>query len=176
MASQIPARITAGDSLQINLSASDYPPPAWSVAMSLTPATGGAPQSFAAAWSGLAWEVDLTATASAALSPGAYRLSVLATDPATDRRATLHSAMLEVCPDPASGADPRSEAQKHLDAIDATLADPSWIGAESYTIEGRSLARRSLADLQRLRAFYVSKVRAERGQSPFVHMTPRLAR
>lgn len=176
MTSPLPARFNAGDSLDLALGGSGFPPPEWSVSLALTPAAGGTPETFAAAWSGSGWGLAIGATASAALAAGPYRFAVLAINATSDGRATLSAGEVTVCPDPASGADPRSEAQRHLEAIETILADPSWLGAESYTIEGRTLARRSRADLLALRAFYAAKVRHERGLGPFHVVRHRLAR
>lgn len=177
MSAPIPARLTAGDSWAFPLGLSDYPAPPWSVSLVLTPATGGTPLSIPCTYDAdAAWSAALGAVASAAVAPGGYAWAIVAADGAADARATLGTGAVSVCPDPTAGGDPRSQAEKHLAAIDAVLADPSWVGAESYTIEGRSLARRSRADLMALRAHYRGQVRAERGLSGFATFRPRLAR
>lgn len=173
----IPSRLTAGDSWSLPVGGTDHPSPQWAVALVLVPeAAGSTALSLAATWSGSDWTVDVTASASALITPGPVAWRVLATDVAGDARETLDAGRAEVLPDPVGGGDLRSAARRHLEAIDAVLADPSWLGAESYTIEGRSLARRSRADLMALRAVWAAKVRAEDGRGLFATITPRLAR
>lgn len=177
MSAPIPARLTAGDSWAFTLGLTDYPAPPWSVSLVLTPATGGTPLSIPCTYDAAAgWTGAYGATASALVPPGGYAWALVAADAAEDARATLGTGAVSVCPDPTAGGDPRTQAEKHLAAIDAVLADPSWVGAESYTIEGRSLARRSRADLMVLRAHYAAQVRAERGDPIFATIRPRLAR
>lgn len=171
----LPSSLTAGDSWSIEIGATDYPAPPWSLALVLTPEAGGAPVTLPGSFAAGAWSVTAAASVTAAIAAGRYVAAVLASDAGADARAVLVRATLTVDPDPALGGDLRSLAEKHLAAIDALLADPSWLGAESYTIEGRSLARRSLSELNMLRARYAAEVRRARGQSAFSTIKHRLA-
>lgn len=173
----IPSRLTAGDSWSLDLGASEYPAPQWAVALLLiAEAPGSAPVSLAGTWDGSTWTATAAPATTATLPPGFHAWRLIATDAAAPARATIGSGRLELLADPATGGDLRSTARRNLDAIDAALADPSWLGAESYTIEGRSLARRTRDDLMALRAIWAAAVRAEEGRGLFVAITPRLAR
>lgn len=64
------------------------------------------------------------------------------------------------------GFDGRTEAEKGLDAVEACLAGKATKDQLSYEIKGRKLTRYSVAELLKLRAHYVMRVRKERGIKP----------
>lgn len=162
----IPSRLTAGDSWSMSIGAAEGGPP-WAVSLVLTLSTGGTPTNLPAAWGGDVWDLEVGASVTAAIAAGTYRWSVIATDAAADLRCVIASGAVEILADPASGADPRSKIERDLDAVRAVLADPAWVGAESYAIEGRSLNRRTTQDLLRLEARLIVRLNRERGKSSF---------
>jgi|GEM_PF-1630805 len=69
--------------------------------------------------------------------------------------------------DESGSYDGRSEARIALDNINAVLANKATQDQQSYTIKGRTLQRYTVADLLKLRTFFVARVRKERGDSGF---------
>lgn len=63
-----------------------------------------------------------------------------------------------------AGYDPRSHAEKMLDAIKSVLEGRMLSDHESYTdVDGRSLNRIPIMELQKLKRIYLGKVRREKG-------------
>lgn len=60
--------------------------------------------------------------------------------------------------------DGRTEAEIALEAINAVLANRATKDQQSYKIKDRELQRMSVADLLKLRSFFVSRVNKERGK------------
>lgn len=65
----------------------------------------------------------------------------------------------------AAGYDGRTEAKKALDAINAVLAKKATTDQKKYKINNRELERMSVGELQKLRSFFVMKVRRENGKA-----------
>lgn len=86
-----------------------------------------------------------------------------------ETKVLLESGALNVSPNllnEGAGFDGRTDAEKGLDAVKACLAGKASKDQLSYTIKGRSLTRYSVDELLKLRAFYVTLVRKERGIKP----------
>lgn len=168
---QIPATLVAGDGWSWSDPAAfaAHPPPDWALHYVLRPVAGGAAITVVALWSGETYRLTRTAAETAGTAPGEYRWDALAFHDASGDRVHLGSGRVTVLPDPAqAGGDLRSAAERILAAIEATIEGRAARDAESYSIEGRSIARTPLADLIRLRALYRREVEAERapGASP----------
>ena len=161
-----PAELVAGDTWVIADGASEaaWPAPDWQVSWVIRPEGGGAPVS--AVVSGA--EVVFAASATAAVPAGPAQWVVVAEGqggtPAAGQRETLAHGRLSVRADPLAGAYVQSDAERILAAIQATIEGRASRDADSYTIEGRSLARTPVADLLRLRGVYARLVAEEKGQ------------
>jgi hypothetical protein len=169
---EIPAQLVAGDGWAWSDAAAfaSHPPPDWALHYVLRPIAGGTTITIVATWGDDTYSLSRTATATAADAPGDYEWTALAYDDASDDRARLGSGRVCILPDPAQATgDLRSGAERILAAIDATVEGRVTKDAESYTIEGRSIARTPMADLIRLQGIYQRRVDAERnpGGSPF---------
>lgn len=170
--SHVPLRLTAGDSWTWvdATSFASHPPPYWRLDYVLRPVSGGAATTLAATATTDAFTIAVAVATTAALAPGEYEWAAIATDDANGGRATLATGRLSVLPDPASATgDLRSRAERILAAIEATIEGRATKDADSYSIEGRSIARTPMTDLLRLRGVYRREVAAERnpGASPF---------
>lgn len=113
--------------------------------------------------------VDASTAVTAAWVSGRYRWQLVAAK--TGDRATLDHGSIEIGKDFASAKaeDTRSHDRKVLEAIEAVLERRASKDQESFSIEGRSLARTPLAELVRLRNQYAARVRlVERGPAKVV--------
>ncbi len=95
-------------------------------------------------------------------TPGALHYAIKATRLADDVAMTVERGVITVAPDPAL-ADPRSHAERMLDAIEALLENRASKDVQSYAIAGRNLTKLTVDELQRWRRFYRSEVARERG-------------
>lgn len=170
-ATQIPATLVAGDTwswTDADAFAS-HPAPDWSLNYVLRPVTGGAAITIVATWGDDEYRLTRAAVDTAADAPGEYEWVSLAFHDANGERVRLATGRTCVLPDPVSASgDLRSNAERILAAIDATIEGRATKDAESYSIEGRSIARTPIADLMQLRSIYERRVAAERnpGGSP----------
>lgn len=165
-----PAAFTAGDTwawADADAWAS-CPASAYQVKVALRdPATGAGPTitGVADAPAGV-WRFTAAAGVTAALAPGVYRWAAVAyANGQAGDRITLRTGEITVRPDPLAATDARSAPERILAAIEATIEGRAVKDADSYTIEGRSIARTPIADLLRLRAVYQREVAAARGQA-----------
>lgn len=86
-----------------------------------------------------------------------------------ETKVLLESGVMHVEPNllnEGAGFDGRTGAEKALEAVEACLAGKASKDQLSYSIKGRALTRYSVDELLRLRAFYVMRVRNERGIKP----------
>ncbi len=115
---------------------------------------------------GTGWNVAIGAVASAALGSGLYRWAAQVANAGTGERFTVGSGQLTLAPDPAAlqaGFDPRSPAQKALEACEAAMATFNATGGKvkKYEIAGRMMEFQLLSDLLKLRDFWATKVANE---------------
>jgi hypothetical protein len=162
-----PSRLTAGDfwTWRRDDLAADYPPTAFALSYALAAEGGGASSIIAATGGAEGYLVEIAPATSAAFAPGRYAWRALVTRVADGARISVGSGVLTVDPDPATATgDRRSVNRRILDALEARLAGRIEKDAESYTIEGRSVARMPIAEVERLVNLYRVKVRAEDGK------------
>ena len=103
--------------------------------------------------------------ADSAETVGVYRWHSYATLLDDSERYQVGTGTCEVLTDFAtetSGYDPRTNAEKMLDAINAVLVGRASIDQESMSIQGRSLSRTPIADLLKLKSQVQVEVRRER--------------
>jgi enamine deaminase RidA (YjgF/YER057c/UK114 family) len=111
--------------------------------------------------SGSSWSTAITASQSAALTPGLYSWAAVLSLGA--ERFTVASGQLTITRDLASvtGAfDGRSQAQRALADCETAMATFNNTGGrvKKYEIAGRSMEFQTIADLMTLRSFWQAKV------------------
>ena len=159
-----PTEITAGDTIKWTKSLDDYPADEFVLKYQIVPLSGGAPITVTASADGTDHSVSISAATSAGYTSGDYRWFSYATDIATGlERYTIDHADLTIKPDPTAttAADLRSHARTTLDAIEALLEGEASIAQQEMTIEGKSLKRRTIAELLEMRSFYLAEVQRE---------------
>lgn len=165
-AATLPLRLIAGDSLALRLPAAgeDYPSAdGWTVAMALAPASGGALTSVSGTDDGDAWLINLTASASAALTAGQYDWVIRASR--SGERATIQRGTLTVEADVAANVDRRSHARRVLDLIEAAIEGrASDVDLEYVFDNGRSVKMMGHDELFRMRDRYRREVAREEGR------------
>lgn len=116
--------------------------------------------------------VNETATTTAAWAPGYYKFQLLAS--LADDRCLVSQGSIQINPNfanLAAGHDFRSHAQRMLDAINQVLEGRITKDVEQYEIDGRSVTRIPILELQKLKRTYSMKVlsekRKESGRSSF---------
>lgn len=171
MAYAMPPRLTAGDFWTWIVPAPAAAPggPVLALAWTIKPEAGGPIVRAAGVPDPEGVRVSFSSAVTAGFPAGRYAWAALAIEAETGERVTLATGEVEVLPDPlAATGDTRSAAARILAAIEAAIEGRATEDAESYTIEGRSLARTPVPDLLRLRDSYRAQVRAERGRTaPF---------
>lgn len=156
----LPAKITAGLSFQVGLCDPAHPAPDWEVKAYLR---GQANLDLTAAAVGTNHEFSLDAATTAEWEAGTYWYVLRASKGAVVQQ--IETGVLEVLPDFAgltAGFDGRSQAQIALEAIDAVIARRATMDQERYRINNRELYRTPIADLMKLRGYYVNLVKREK--------------
>ena len=175
----IPAKLTAGTTLDLRVELSAYPAPTWTATLYLR-GIGGAFDIVGAA-DGSSHRLQATAVDTAAWAAGEYTYLLRVTDGANVHN--VESGRLELLPDLAqaeAGFDGRSHNRRVLDAVEAVLEKRASQDQERYRINNRELYRTPMAELIRLRTYYRNLVadeeRRARGRGRFrqvkVAMTP----
>lgn len=162
MMEAIPPRIIAGSTTTCRLSCGYSPQEGWALSLALRGA--GDAQTVEGTADGDAFVVDLPTN----LAAGRWWWQIKVTDGNSTYMPESGELLVEANLFDQEGTyDGRSEAAIALDNINAVLANKATQDQQSYTIKGRSLTRYTMADLLKLRAFYVAKVRREKGKSGF---------
>ncbi len=154
--SQFPKSIQAGLSFRAEMVASDYPAPEWSVTALLR---GPSSIDLAAAGDADTHTFSVTGADTSAYQAGQYAVSVRVTDGVDVFE--LEAGSVEIVGDVAAleaGHDPRGHAERVLAAIEAVIEGRASKDQQSYTINGRTLVRTSIAELLQLRKTYQDEV------------------
>ena len=110
------------------------------------------------------FDMVVSATTSATFAVGNYRMVGRVSK--SGEVFEVYNGKLEVKPDLTVAVDFRTHVKKVLDAIEAVLEGTASKEQASYSIAGRTLSRRSIADLLMLRDRYkneyLAEVRAEK--------------
>lgn len=155
----IPNKIGAGLTFDVLLTLTAYPAPDWSVSLNLR---GPSAIDLPATAEGNQHRINATASETAAWTPGVYWYTIRATDGTAV--VEVEQAQLTITPDLTAVTGPydgRSQAQISLEAIDAVLAKRATLDQERYRINNRELYRTPIADLIKLRSYYVEQVKRE---------------
>ncbi|HHC6612688.1 TPA: hypothetical protein ACN311_001881 [Vibrio parahaemolyticus] len=156
----MPTTITAGLSVNFQLSYPDFPASSWGATLYLRSASGkadlvGTPE-------GEAFLFSVPASETANWPAEEYSV-VLRVSNGTDVHQPLTSR-LTVLPDLAAmdSHDPRSEAEKALAAIQATLSNRATSDQHKLSFGGRSLEKTPLSDLLKLEQRFLNRVNQEK--------------
>ncbi len=156
----IPTKITSGLSVNFTLSYPDYPASSWVATIYLRSAFGkadivGTPE-------GDAFQFSIPASETANWPAEEYSVVLRVTD-GTDVHQPLTSR-LTVLPDLAAldVHDPRSEAEKALAAIQATLTNRATSDQLKLSFGGRSLEKTPLSELLQLEQRFLNRVNQEK--------------
>jgi len=165
-----PASFVSGDFVTWKRSLSDYPAPTYTLAYKFIGSAGTFAVSASADGSDHLIEIE---GASAVGPPvvvgtdsykaGIYEWTLAVTEVSTSRRSTLETGQITVLANPSTGVatDKRSHARKVLDAIELVLEGTASHEQAEMSIDGKSLKRRSVAELLALRTNYKAQVAAE---------------
>lgn len=139
----------------------DYPPGTWTLRYFFK--APSANFSFDATADGTAFAIARTAAQTAVYTAGVYQWFAFVTDGTA--RHQVDEGTLEVLPDMgvAGNLDTRSTARKILEYLDAALVTAAQSNAlmSSYSINGRSVTFRTVAELQQARDYWAARVRDE---------------
>lgn len=159
----VPAVLVSGDLWQWRIDglAVSYPHPDFTLSYRITPQSGGATTTATAVNDSDGWVVSVLPATTALLLAGDFTWSLLAGRVSDGARVTVCEGALTVKPDPAVATDTRTQARKHLDAINSVLDGRITKDVEAYSIEGRSLTRIPFETLHKMRARYMAEVQQE---------------
>lgn len=159
----LPANIKAGLSFRAVVDSTDYPAPAWAMALHMR---GVASIDLTATPDGTTHIIEADATTTAAWGAGRYWFTLRATNGI--QVAEAGAGEIEVLPDlttVTAGYDGRSANEIGLAAINAVLAKRATQDQQKYVINNRELWRTPIADLIKLAAFYKAAVNRERNKA-----------
>ena len=125
-------------------------------------ADGGEEITISASISGTDFIVEVPSATTAAFPPGVYHWQAYITRASDSQRITIDSGTFDVSPNrDLATTDPRSHFKIVLDNIEAVIEERATKDQEAYSINGRSLSRTPVADLQQLADSYRGKYNAE---------------
>lgn len=159
VATVIPSDLIAGDTWIFDRDYADYPRSTWSATAYFENSAGSF--NVASTANGTAQRFTIAAATTATYSAGRYRVRVRVTDGPSTYIAESAWVDVEVDPAKAGNQDPRSWARRTLDALEAFLEGNATTAQQSMSIQGRSLSRWSLAELQQFRNQLRAEVRTE---------------
>lgn len=169
--SSMPAVFTAGDSLPLLVSLSDFPASAgWTLTWVLVPAAGGAAVTIGpTSASGDSHAVTVAPGTTVGWVAGVYRWQLRASlTVLTDvTRFTVAEGSIVIRPTFASGVDVATHEEKCLAAITAVIEGRMSDPIAEYKIGDREAKRIPIQELLKLKTFYEVAIRRQNGQSPF---------
>ena len=161
-----PLKVVVGDFIQWKKSAlaEAYPPATHSAEYVARVTAGGSGEIKLAAIERAGYYLfQVSSATSEAFSPGFYHWQLEITETATGNRIVVERGEFEAIPDlDVNGADPRSHADIMLDKIESLLEGRADKDVTSYSIQGRSISKMSVADLLQWRDYYRKEQAKER--------------
>ena len=161
-----PTEFTAGSLVQWKRAdlAVDYPPTLYDLVYKARLRGGNNPEISATATNSNGdFLVTLTNAVTAAVVPGDYYWQAEIERKSDQARILVAKGQWKVVPDlDQTGADPRSHAEIMVDKIQSLLEGRADKDVTSYSINGRSIAKMSVADLLSWRDYYKREVNLER--------------
>lgn len=163
----IPETFTAGDTFALVVPAGDYPAASgWALTwVAVLPGQATDPVEITSTAQGSDHLLNATAVTTAGWKAGTWRWQLRAAKAGEVR--TLAEGRLVIRPEFTSNVDPRTHAEKCLDAITACIEGRVDDPVAQYRIGDREARRIPMADLLKLRSYYSACVRRERGQPLF---------
>lgn len=164
----IPATITAGDTVGVTLSLSDYPAPTWSLNWALAGVDVLDKDSTDNTDDGTSHDLDLTAVETAALGAGNYSWRLRVTDGTTVR--TYSSGILLVQADlgEMAAGEALSYEETTLSIIEAALTNTLTSEMKSYLVQsGGSMQQVGMIpplELLRIRDDFKARIAVQRGE------------
>jgi hypothetical protein len=109
--------------------------------------------------------MEVNATTTSDYIPGLYYVSAFLTETATGKKTTVGQTEIQIKADISqlTNYDPRSQNKIALEAVEAALASGAGSDVIEYTIGG-TIVKKDRKGLLALRAFYLTRVRAEAGK------------
>lgn len=156
MTDSIPAKLIAGDTWSWTREFADYPAPTWVATVYFENASGAFDAAASANGSAHAFSIDAATTGGK--PAGRYKWSVRVVSGGSDAH-TVESGWVEVVTNPAAAGthDPRSDARKMLDALNAFLIGKATTAQQSMSLNGRAMSTYSLSEISQWR----DRLRAE---------------
>jgi len=141
----------------------DYPSSAYTLKYSFRLDGAGATEiQITASANGTAFKIEVGASTSTSYTAGNYQWQSYLTRNSDNERVTIDSGYIEIRPNrDLATTDPRSHFKIVLDNIEAVIEERATKDQEAYSINGRSLSRTPIADLQQLADSYRGKYDAE---------------
>lgn len=161
----VPCSLQIGDTLDLVLSFSGYPAPAYDAVMYFT-AFGKEPITVTSTDYGSDFRFINSGGGTANWAPGTYDFAVRVDGPGGTL--TLLTGKITLLPNPAaftSTTDNRSHARRTLDILQALVEGRVVSGIENYSIDGRQVSKTPLKDLIALRDRYQAIVTAEENKA-----------
>ena len=116
---------------------------------------------------------QVTSATSAAFSTGFYHWQLEIVETASGNRIVVERGEFEAIADlDNNGADPRTHAEVMLDKIESLLEGRADKDVNSYSIQGRSISKMSIADLLQWRDYYRKEVLKERRDNAIAQGKP----
>jgi hypothetical protein len=164
-----PIKIVVGDFIQWKKSslAESYPPATHSAEYVARIASGQSGEIKIAAIERPAYYLFQASSATtAAFGTGYYHWQLEITETASGNRIVVERGEFEAIADlDNNGADPRTHAEIMLDKIEGLLIGRADKDVSSYSIQGRSISKMTIADLLQWRDYYRKEVNRERRES-----------
>lgn len=155
----VPDKLIAGDTWSWQREYSDYPSSTWAATVYFENAAGTFLQAATPAGAGYLFTIAASETASK--RAGRYKWSVRVTY--LGQAYTVEEGWVEVVTNPAAAGmhDPRSDARKMLDAVNATLLGRATTDQLQMQLNGRSIQRIPLPELRQFRDQLRQEVKTE---------------
>jgi hypothetical protein len=153
----------------------DYPSSAYTLKYSFRLDGAGATEiQITASANGTAFKIEVGASTSTSYTAGNYQWQSYLTRNSDNERVTIDSGYIEIRPNrDLATTDPRSHFKIVLDNIEAVIEERATKDQEAYSINGRSLSRTPIADLQQLadsyRGKYVAEINRHRAKKGLGH-------
>jgi hypothetical protein len=161
-----PLKIVAGDFIQWKKTslAESYPPATHSAEYVARITAGGASEITIPATERTSYYLfQVSSATSAAFTAGYYHWQLEVVETASGNRIVIERGDFEIIADlDNNGADPRSHAEIMLAKIESLLEGRADKDVSSYSIQGRSISKMSIADLLQWRDYYRKEVLKER--------------
>lgn len=160
-----PTRIVAGDSVEWTKTIPDYPADLGWVLSYVMLSSGCSPATITSAASGSDHAVSVPSETTATYVAGVYHWTSMVAK-GSDRK-TISTGVWEVLQNPATATiatDPRTHAEKCLAAIEAVIEGRMADPIVEYQIGTRMAKKIPHWELVKLRTFYKTEVRRERGR------------